>query len=125
MELKGADELTSRGLRKRFREVGRSRQGSRTALIQRCKAHMRATGEEDGKDSPGQEEIMASHAAENSTMVLAIETAGNEYMRSVDHNGVGPYGDTSWLVKDMHQELKSWRHPAGGSNAFILRSDRE
>ena len=29
------------------------------------------------------------------------------------------------LVKDMHQELKSWGHPSGGSNPLILKSDGE
>ena len=31
----------------------------------------------------------------------------------------------SWLVKDMHQELKSWGHPGGARNALILKSDGE
>ena len=46
-------------------------------------------------------------------------------MRSVDHKGLGPEGDNSWLVKDMHQELKSWGHPGGAKNALILKSDGE
>ena len=29
------------------------------------------------------------------------------------------------MVKDMHQELKSWGHPGGGRNALILNSDGE
>ena len=30
-----------------------------------------------------------------------------------------------WLIKDMHEELKSWGRPGGGSNALILKSDGE
>lgn len=32
-------------------------------------------------------------------------------------------GDNSWLIKDMHRELKSWGDPDGGSNGIILKSD--
>ena len=46
-------------------------------------------------------------------------------MRMVDHKGLEGEGDNSWLVKDMHQELKSWGHPGGARNAFILKSDGE
>ena len=46
-------------------------------------------------------------------------------MRSVKHKGLGDDGDESWLIKDMHQELKSWGHPGGGANAIILKSDGE
>ena len=58
-------------------------------------------------------------------MVMVDESTGNKYMRSVDHKGLGPDGDSSWLVKDMHQELKSWGHPGGGRNEIILKSDGE
>ena len=58
-------------------------------------------------------------------MVMVDESTGNKYMRSVDHKGLGPDGDSSWLVKDMHQELKSWGHPGGAGNKIILKSDGE
>ena len=58
-------------------------------------------------------------------MVMVDESTGDKYMRSVDHKGLGPDGDNSWLVKDMHQELKSWGHPGGGRNEIILKSDGE
>ena len=58
-------------------------------------------------------------------MVMADESTGNKYMRVVDHKGFEGYGDNSWLVKDMHQELKSWGHPGGARNALILKSDGE
>ena len=58
-------------------------------------------------------------------MLMVDETTGNKYMRAVTHKGLGDDGDNSWLVKDMHQELKSWGHPGGGSNELILKSDGE
>ena len=67
----------------------------------------------------------APHASERPMMVMIDESTGNKYMRSVDHKGLGPDGDSSWLVKDMHQELKSWGHPGGGRNEIILKSDGE
>ena len=48
------------------------------------------------------------HASDHPMMVMVDEETGNIYMRSVEKKGLGYDGDTSWLVKDMHQELKSW-----------------
>ena len=39
---------------------------------------------------------------------------GTKYMRSVDQKGLGEEGGNSWLIKDMHQELKAWGYPGGG-----------
>ena len=58
-------------------------------------------------------------------LVMVDEATGNKYMRAVDHKGLGPDGDNSWLVKDMHQELKAWGHPGGAQNELIMRSDGE
>ena len=58
-------------------------------------------------------------------VVMVDEATGNKYMRVVDHKGLQGDGDNSWLVKDMHQELKSWGHPGGARNALILKSDGE
>ena len=58
-------------------------------------------------------------------MVMIDESTGNKYMRSVARKGLGPDGDSSWLGKDMHQELKSWGHPGAGRNEIILKSDGE
>ena len=58
-------------------------------------------------------------------MVMVDEATGNKYMRVVDHKGLAGEGANSWLVKDMHQELKSWGHPGGGQNKIILKSDGE
>ena len=48
------------------------------------------------------------HTSDNPMMVMVDESNGNKYMRSVDHKGLGGDGDNSWLIKDMHEELKAW-----------------
>ena len=73
----------------------------------------------------GTSRTRAPHASERPMMVMIDESTGNKYMRAVDHKGLGPEGDNSWLVKDMHQEPKSWGHPGGGRNEIILKSDGE
>ena len=58
-------------------------------------------------------------------IVLVDDQTGNKYMRAVPHKGLDEDGDESWLVKDMHQELKSWGHPGGGNNQLIPNNDGE
>ena len=48
----------------------------------------------------------SGHASEHPLMVMVDDATGNKYMRAVSHKGVGFDGDQSWLVKDMHRELK-------------------
>ena len=67
----------------------------------------------------------SAHASESPMMVMVDESTGNKYMRALSRKGLGPDGDNSWLVKDMHQELKSWGHPGGGQNAIVLKSDSQ
>ena len=31
----------------------------------------------------------------------------------------------AWLIKDVHEELKSWGHPGGLGNKLILKSEGE
>ena len=38
------------------------------------------------------------------------ESTGNRYMRAVGHKGVD---GMDWLIKDLHEELKSWGHMGG------------
>ena len=35
-------------------------------------------------------------------LVMVDESAGNKYMRVVDHKGLEGEGGNSWLLKDMH-----------------------
>ena len=61
----------------------------------------------EGEETPAEEGKVAPHASDSPMMVMVDEATGNKYMRAVPHKGLGDDGDNSWLVKDMHQELKS------------------
>ena len=54
------------------------------------------------RDEPG-DDAQVGHASDYSMMVMVDESTGNKYMRAVDHKGLGPDGDNSWLVKDRSQ----------------------
>ena len=57
--------------------------------------------------------FMSTRDAENGEKpVLAMkgESTGNRYMRAVGHKGVD---GMDWLIKDLHEELKSWGHMGG------------
>ena len=43
-------------------------------------------------------------------IVMIDETTGNRYMRAVPHKGMGEGTEMEWLIRDMHEELKSWGH---------------
>ena len=109
--------LSTKELQKRLREMGKSDKGQRGALMRRYEMYADLEDQEEvqawaGADvstpSGDSSRPQAPHASEIPMMVMVDESTGNKYMRSVDHKGLGPDGDNSWLVKDMHQELKSW-----------------
>ena len=111
--------MSTKELQKKLREMGKSDQGQRSALIRWYEMYADVDDQEEGPagsstDVPssdaGSSGTRAPHASERPMMVLVDESTGNKYMRSVDHKGLGPDGDNSWLVKDMRQELKSWGH---------------
>ena len=63
--------------------------------------------------------FMSTRDAENGrNPVLAMkdESTGNRYMRAVGHKGVD---GMDWLIKDLHEELKSWGHTGGGLGATL------
>ena len=64
-------------------------------------------------------------ASENPLVAMIDEGTGNKYMRAVGRKGLGEGGEMDWLIKDMHEELKSWGHPGGEDNELILKSDGE
>ena len=104
--------LPTKELRKRFKYLGKSDQGSRQVLVKRCEACRRDAGEEeDGDETPVEGERAAPHASENHMMVMVDEATENKYMRGVLHKCLSGEGDESWLIQYMHQELKSWGHP--------------
>ena len=43
----------------------------------------------------------------------------------MDRKGLDGQGDNSWLVKDMHEELKSWGHLGRARNGIIFKNDGE
>ncbi|MDA8582623.1 hypothetical protein N9L68_00290 [bacterium] len=101
--------------------MGRSTSGARHVLVKRYQQYTAREGLGDLTAPSG----VRPHAAEHPMMVMVGESTGNKYMRAVPHKGIGPDGDNSWLVKDMHQDLKSWGHPGGGQSILILKSDGE
>ena len=46
-------------------------------------------------------------ASQNPLMVMIDEEYGNRYMRAVGKKGLGEGNEMDWLIKDMHEELKS------------------
>ena len=59
------------------------------------------------------------------SLVMIDQAHGNRYMRVVDQKGLGDNGEMQWLVKDLHEELKSWGFPGGGDHRVILKTDGE
>ena len=64
-------------------------------------------------------------ATENPMLVMIDEVTGNRYMRAVPHKGLGDGTEMEWLIKDMHEELKSWGHVGRPDGELILKSDGE
>ena len=48
------------------------------------------------------------------------ESASNRHPRAVGQKGVG---GMEWLVKDLHEELKSWGHMGGTAGDIIIKTD--
>ena len=58
-------------------------------------------------------------ASANPLLLLDDEANGNKYMRAVGRKGLGEGNEMEWLIKDIHDELKSWGYP-GGEERFDL-----
>ena len=123
---KGAQAMSTKELQSKLRELGKSTRGQRPVLVRRYEEVVPEEEREEGapQEDP-QRERSEAHATEHPVMVMVDESTGNKYMRMVEHKGLEGEGDNSWLVKDMHQELKSWGYPGGARNALILKSDGE
>ena len=119
--------MSTKELQKKLAEMGKSTVGQRNVLAKRYERYRSQEGEGEDleEEAEGGGVDPRPHASDRPMMVMVDESTGNKYMRSVDHKGLGPDGDNSWLVKDMHQELKSWGHPGGAGNRIILKSDGE
>ena len=64
-------------------------------------------------------------AKENPILVVLNEDTNEKYARATGRKGVGTEGVMEWLVKDVHEELKSWGHAGGTGGHIILKSDSE
>ena len=132
-EKKGAKAMSTKELQRKLRDLGKSDKGSRPELVQRYERYApQEEREERGSSSASaldprdaSSDRRGAHASEHPTMVMVDEATGNRYMRAVEHKGLGGDGDASWLVKDMHQELKAWGYPGGAQNELIMKSDGE
>ena len=94
-------------------------------LLKRYEMYASELDQEEGPAEGPEGEAVTPHANEHPMMVMVDESTGNKYMRVVGHKGLEGEGDNSWLVKDMHQEQRSWGYPGGARNACILKSDGE
>ena len=107
--------------------MGKSDKGQRGALMRPYEMYADLEDQEEvqagaSTDVPtpsgDSSSAQSPHASERPMMVMIDESTGNKYMRSVDHKGLGPDGDNSWLVKDMHQE----GNPGGTQGVVEMRS---
>ena len=60
-------------------------------------------------------------ASKNRMLVMFDEQNGNKYMRAVGKKGLGDGQEMEWLIRDLHEELKSWGYPGSGENVTTLR----
>ena len=106
--------MSNKELQKRVREMGQSERGSRPVLVQMYERDIyhneHSRGDAGAESQAGR---AASHASEDPMTVIVDETTGNKYMNVIDHKGLNGDGDSSWLIKDMHQELNAWGSPGG------------
>ena len=64
-------------------------------------------------------------AKKNPMLTMVNEKTGDKYTRAVGRKGMGATNTMDWLVKDMHEELKSWGHAGGPGGRIILKCDGE
>ena len=104
--------MSTKEFQRRLKELGKSNEGQRNVLIKRYEKYVAQEDQEEMGDG----EAAGPHASDNPMMVMVDEDTGNKYIRAVPNKGLWEDGDNSWLVKDMHQELKAWGHPGGAQN---------
>ena len=46
-------------------------------------------------------------------------------MRAVERKRIGEGTEMEWLIKDLHEELKSWGHTGGSNGNIMLKTDGE
>ena len=60
--------------------------------------------------------------SENPVLAMKDESTGNRYLKAVSQKGVE---GMEWLVKDLHEELKSWGHMGGTAGNILIKTDGE
>ena len=121
---KGEQGMSTKELKRRLTEIGKSAEGARNVVIKHYEKYAvqedqeRPQDESGGKGSEEQPDHSA-HASESPMMVVGDESTGDEYMRALNRKGLGPDGDNHWLVRDMHQELQAWGYPGSAQNGFV------
>ena len=61
----------------------------------------------------------------NPLLIVMDECTGDKYARQVERKGVGDGGAMDWLVKDISEELNSWRHQGGSESRLVFKTDGE
>ena len=64
-------------------------------------------------------------ASRNPMLGMRDLKTGNRYMRAVGQKGLGNGTDMDWLIKDMHEELRSWGYAGGVEDRLVFRTDGE
>ena len=81
----GVHGMSTRELRHRLKELGKSILGARNVLVKRYQMY----APEEDQDDAGEGEMAGGHAYDKPMMVMVDEDTGNKYMRSVKHKGLG------------------------------------
>ena len=101
--------MSTKELKRKLTKVGRSAEGARNVFVKRSEKYVSPEAQEEftADICEGEHESQAdrgAHTTGRPMMVMVDEPTGNKYMRVVSHKGLGPDGDATWLIKDMHQE---------------------
>ena len=60
--------------------------------------------------------------AKQTVLAMKDESTGNRYLRAVGQKGVE---GMEWLVKDLHEELKSWGRMGVAGGQIVIKTDGE
>ena len=61
----------------------------------------------------------------NPLLIVMDVSTGEKYARQVERKGVGDDCAMDWLVKDVSEELKAWRHQGGSESRLVFKTDSE
>ena len=101
-------KMTTRQLKNKLKVAELPVTGSRLELERRFQEFRKRTLAEAGMSSSEDEETPEpEHASAYPAIVMVDEETGNRYMIMVPCKGQGEDGEAKWVVKDLHEELKS------------------